>query len=64
MTGKIRHSLGLLVAAAIAGLLGLALLAVEPARDLAGILFLGAFVLALVGLVRITAELIRSPERD
>ena len=64
MTGKIRHSLGLLVAAAIAGLLGLALLAVEPARDIAAIMFLAALVLALVGLVRIAAELVRSPQRD
>lgn len=66
MTGKIRHSIGLLVAAVLAALVGflLTLVDVPQARDIGAFVILAGVVLAVVGLARIVADLTRSPQRD
>lgn len=60
MTGNIRQGIGLLVVAALLGLIGLVLLGVPP---LGGVLILSATLVAVIALVRIAADLLR-PQRD
>jgi uncharacterized membrane protein len=64
MTGNIRNSLGLLVVALIATLIGLFLTRMEALQDLGAIFILGAIVVGLFALVRIAMDLLKSPERD
>ena len=64
MTGNFRYNIGLLVVALIGAFVGWLVMQIEAARDIGGILLLGAIALALVALVKIAVDLLRSPQRD
>jgi hypothetical protein len=60
MTGNVRNGLGLLAAAAIAGLLGLLL----PGEEVGSMALMAAIVLVFVGLWRIASGLLRPERRE
>ena len=67
MTDKIRQSLGLLVVAFIAALIGFAIggtVGGVEGEQIGGLIVLVGFLIGLYALVQIARDLLRNPQRD